>query len=174
MAETFQSTVNHSHDINGNENREIEEVEQLAFTGPEDEFHWSSSEWYATGILAGRIVSVVGILKRRIRVGEIALEVGGIGGVATHPDCQRHGLASAVLQRAAEFMRNELHVEFGLLVCDQDMVAFYRKLGWQIAHSEMAFDFQGSKHVFQGITMALPLGARPWPEGKIDLCGFPW
>ena len=161
-------------DINGNENREIEEVDQLAFTGPEDEFNWSSSEWYATGKLAGRIVSIVGILKRRVQVGEIMLEVGGIGGVATHPDYQRLGFGSAVLQGAAEFMRHELQVEFGLLVCDPDMVTFYSKLGWQIAHSEMVFNFQGSKHVFQGITMVLPLGARPWPEGKIDLCGFPW
>jgi GNAT superfamily N-acetyltransferase len=126
------------------------------------------------GKIAGGIVSVVGILKRRIQVGEIILEVGGIGGVATHPDHQRHGFASALLRGAAEFIREDLHIEFGLLFCDHDKITFYSKLGWQVVEAEMTMEIHGKKQVFDGIALVLPLGARPWPEGTIDLCGHPW
>jgi GNAT superfamily N-acetyltransferase len=174
MEELFQVIIRHSVDLNENENREIEEVDRLAFAGEEDDIEWSSSEWYVLGKKTGRIVSLVGILKRGIRVGEIALEVGGVGGFATHPDHQRHGFGSAVLKRAAEFMRDDLQVEFGLLVCGQDMIAYYGKHGWQIAEAEMVFTSQGIKHVFHDIIMVLPLGERAWPKGMIDLCGKPW
>jgi len=174
MAETLQIIVRHSENITERENREIEDVDYLAFTGPPDNVDWSSPEWFVIGKLAGRVVSIVGVLKRRIRVGESSLEVGGVGGVATHPDYQRRGYGSALLQRTAIFMRADLNVGFGLLVCDQDMVPFYSKLGWQTTQDEMVFDFRGSKRTFDGITMLLPVGERPWPRGTIDLCGTPW
>lgn len=174
MDETFQISISQSERLSEVELREIEEVDQSAFTGPEDDIDWSGSEWHVIGRLAERIVSIAGILKRRIRVGEVTLEVGGIGGVATHPDYQKHGYGSAVMQRAAEFMQDDLHVEFGLLVCDQETASFYGKLGWQISPAELVFNSKGTKQIFQDITMVLPLSSRPWPVGRIDLCGTPW
>ncbi len=174
MEETLQINIRHSENLSEIENREIEEVDHLAFTGPPDDVDWSSPEWFVVGKLAGHVVSIVGILKRCIRVGDTLLEVGGVGGVATHPDYQRRGYGSALLQRASVFMHIDLRVDFGLLVCDQDMVSFYRKLGWQTAQQEMVFDFQGTKRLFKEKTMLLPLGERPWPRGTIDLCGPPW
>jgi GNAT superfamily N-acetyltransferase len=174
MSETLQIIVRHSENLTESESREIEEVDHLAFTGPPDDVDWSSPEWFVVGKLAGRVISIIGILKRAIRIGETSLEVGGVGGVATHPDYQRRGYGSALLQRAAVFMRADLNVDFGLLVCDQDMVPFYGNLDWQTVQDEMVFDFRGSKRTFQGITMLLPLGGRSWPRGTIDLCGTPW
>lgn len=174
MEEKIKVIIRHSKDLSANENQEIEEVDHQAFNGQEDDIDWSSPEWFVFGTMAGRIVSVVGVLERRIRVGEMTLKVGGVGGFATHPDHQRHGFGSALLQRAAEFMRNDLQVEFGLLVCGQDMIAYYSKHGWQIAEAEMVFTSKGTKHVFHDMIMVLPLGERPWPKGTIDLCGTPW
>jgi ribosomal protein S18 acetylase RimI-like enzyme len=174
MEETLQIIIRRSENLHENENREIEEVDRLAFTSHMDDLDWSSPEWFVIGKLAGRVVSIVGILKRRIRVDGTSLEVGGVGGVATHPEHQQRGYASALLQRVAVIMRADLKVDFGLLVCDQDMVSFYSKLGWQIAADEMVFDFHGTKRLFREKTMVLPLSERPWPHGRIDLCGAPW
>ena len=174
MDGTFRIMIRRPDDLSKNDRREIEELEQSAFNDLEDEIDWSNSEWYVTWKYAERIISIVGVLKRRIRVGKITLDVGGIGGVATHPDYRQRGFSSALLKRAAEFMRDDLQVQFGLLVCDQEKVNFYGRLGWQIVGAEMLFDLHGSKQVFQGITMVLPLGSSPWPEGVIDLCGAPW
>jgi aminoglycoside 2'-N-acetyltransferase I len=174
VRDTFQIIIRRYDNLDENENREIEEVAHLAFTDPEDELDWSDPKWLVVGKLAGRIVSIVGILTRHIRVGETTLEVGGIGGVATLPDRQQHGFGSALLQRAAEFMRDELKVDFGLLICDQEMVSFYSKLGWQTVEGQVVFDFHGTMRALREITMRLPLGDSYWPEGTIDLCGAPW
>ena len=83
----FQIVVRHSENLTEDENQQIEEVDHLAFAGgPADDFDWASPEWFVIGKLAGRVVSIVGILKRRIQVGDTSLVVGGVGGVATHPE----------------------------------------------------------------------------------------
>jgi len=174
MNKAFQISIRHAEALSEHENQEIEEVERLAFTDPEDDIEFSNSEWYVMGKLGKQVVSTAGILKRYIRVGEITLEVGGIGGVATRPDYQKQGFGTAVMQSAAEFMREDLQVEFGLLFCDHETAIFYGKLGWQIARAELVFVSHGSKLIFEGVTMVLPLDSRPWPEGAIDLCGAPW
>jgi len=174
MSESFQMMICHASDMDESESQGIEVVSHMAFTDPEDEIDWSPPEWWVLGKIAGAIVSVVGILKRSVQVGEITLDVGGIGGVATHPDHQRHGFASALLRGAAEFIRQDLHIEFGLLFCDHDKITFYSKLGWQLVGAEMTTELQGAKQVSDGIAMVLPLGERAWPEGRIDLCGAPW
>jgi GNAT superfamily N-acetyltransferase len=174
MSEPFQVIICHTGDLKENESQGIEVVSHLAFTDLEDEIDWSPPQWWVLGKIAGGIVSVVGILKRRIQVGEIILEVGGIGGVATHPDHQQHGFASALLRGAAEFIREDLHIEFGLLFCDHDRITFYSKLGWQVVGAEMTMEIHGEKQVLDWIAMVLLLGERAWPEGTIDLCGAPW
>ena len=174
MEEALQITICPSKDFNEDEQREIDEVDRLAFSGSEDGIDWSSPEWWAVGRLAGRIVSITGILKRRVQVGERTLVVGGISGVATHPDHQRRGFASALLRQAAEFMHADLKVAFGFLVCGEHTVPFYGKLGWEVVEAEMVFEFRGAKRLFQGTMMVLPLGEKLWPAGKIDLCGLPW
>jgi len=174
MEETLQIIIRHSENLSEKENREIEEVDHLAFTGPPDDIDWASPELFVVGKLAGQVVSIVGILKRRIRVGETFLDIGGVGGVATHPDYQRRGFGTALLQRAAVFMQTEIGLDFGMLFCDQNMVSFYSKLGWQAAQAEVVFDFHGTKRLFRGETMLLVLGEQPWPSGSIDLRGTPW
>src|SRR4051812_2221026 len=65
-----------------------------------------------------RLVTHVGVMERTIRVGGQPLHVGGIYAVMTRPADRGKGHASAALQRAAAFMRDELaSAEHGLLVC---------------------------------------------------------
>jgi GNAT superfamily N-acetyltransferase len=102
------------------------------------------------------------------------MTVAGIGGVATHPDYQRRGLAGTLMQRAAEYMQDELRVPFGLLVCSDLRVDYYAKLGWQLLKAPVLFDRHGKKDTFEGNVMVLPLAGILWPEGTVDLCGTPW
>ena len=102
--------------------------------------------------------------------------LGGIGGVATLPDWRRHGYAGAAMRTAAEFMRNELRVEFGLLICGDQMLPYYCKLGWQLIAGPLMFDQPKGKTTFDASTkiMVLPSRKHDWPPGVIDLCGPPW
>jgi aminoglycoside 2'-N-acetyltransferase I len=164
--------------------REMQEVERKQvdawvaqiFADEADNLVWSSDDWYVSVKLDGQMVSHVGIVERTGTVDGQPVKLGGIGGVATRPDWRRHGYAGAALRTAAEFMRNELRVEFGLLVCGDQMMPYYGKLGWQLVAGPLMFDQPKGKTTFGDSTkvMVLPCNKHDWPPGVIDLCGPPW
>ena len=76
----------------------------------------------------GRIVSTLRVWEREMRIGSIAVPMGGIGGVGTHPDHQGAGYATALMKDTITYMRKvgyDVGVLFSAIPC-----AFYRKLGW--------------------------------------------
>jgi len=122
----------------------------------------------------GEIVTQLGLLKREIRVGDVRIVVGGVGGVATHPARQHRGLSTILMQAAAHFLQTKIKVPFGLLVCADETRPFYARLGWRKVATKL-WVTQGKKLLpMQTVVMILPLSARKWPEGEIDLCGLPW
>ena len=79
-------------------------------------------------VVDGQIVSTLRVWERQMRIGSIAVPMGGIGGVGTHPDHQGTGYATALMKDTIGYMRNvgyEVGVLFSAIPC-----AFYRKLGW--------------------------------------------
>ena len=78
------------------------------------------------------------------------------------------------MERAAVFMRDELKVEAGLLICSDQRVPYYGRLGWQVVAGSLLTDQPQGKVVMTVNTMALLWGERLWPAGPIDLCGLPW
>jgi len=59
------------------------------------------------GVLNGRIVSHVVILHRGVYVGPKVITVAGITAVATHPDYQRQGFGSRVVEDAVRLVRQQ-------------------------------------------------------------------
>ena len=79
-------------------------------------------------VVNGRIVSTLRVWEREIRIGSIAVPMGGIGGVGTHPDHQGAGYATALMKDTTAYMRTvgyDVGVLFSAIPC-----AFYRKVGW--------------------------------------------
>ena len=79
-------------------------------------------------VLNGRIVSTLRVWEREMRIGSIAVPMGGIGGVGTHPDHQGAGYATALMKDTIDYMGMagyDVGVLFSAIPCD-----FYRKLGW--------------------------------------------
>jgi GNAT superfamily N-acetyltransferase len=79
-------------------------------------------------VIDGRLVSTLRIWDRQIHVGATPLRMGGIGGVTTHPDYRRRGLATAMMAHAADTMRSA-GMSLGLLFTEIP-ARFYRRLGW--------------------------------------------
>jgi predicted acetyltransferase len=118
---------------------------------------------------------MVEILERTVTVDGQPVRVGGIGGVGTHPDFRRRGHSTAALRVAAEFMRTNLRVPFGLLVTGTEEIPFYGRVGWHVIAGPVTFDQpNGQVVVSDGVNMVLPLGPEPWPSGPVFLCGLPW
>ena len=75
-----------------------------------------------------QIVSTLRVWEREIRIGSIAVPMGGIGGVGTHPDHQGAGYATALMKDTITYMRT-VGYDVGVLFSAIPYV-FYRKLGW--------------------------------------------
>ena len=79
-------------------------------------------------VVDGQIISTLRVWEREMRIGSIAVPMGGIGGVGTDPDHQGAGYATALMKDTIAYMRTvgyDVGVLFSAIPC-----VFYRKLGW--------------------------------------------
>jgi aminoglycoside 2'-N-acetyltransferase I len=135
---------------------------------------WRSADYYVLLNRDGQLAGRLGVLDSKVSIANQIIRVGGIGGVATKPEFRHRGVASAMLSRAARFMKNELGVEFGFLLCRHEVSPVYSKLGWISVPGPTAFTRGGVTATYPSDTMILPLAGKLWPSGPIDMLGLPW
>jgi len=135
---------------------------------------WRSADYYVLLNRDGQLAGRLGALDSKVSVGNQIIRVGGIGGVATKPEFRHCGVASAMLARAAEFMKSDLRVEFGLLLCRHEVSPVYAKMSWVIVPGPTTFTRAGVAATYPNDTMILPLAEQAWPTGLIDMLGLPW
>jgi GNAT superfamily N-acetyltransferase len=163
-------------DLSEAEQKQVHDLVHKAFSGPDPYGYvaWSTVNWHVLVKVEGEWVSHVGIVERVGTVAGRPVKLGGIGGVGTLPEWRRRGHAQVAMEKAEQFLRDELAIEFGLLICDQHMIPYYGKLGWQVVKGPLTFDQPQGKVMFPDVTMVLPCAGKEWPPGVIDLCGLPW
>jgi aminoglycoside 2'-N-acetyltransferase I len=123
----------------------------------------------------GEAACYVGMILREARWNERTVKVGGIGGVKTHPACRRRGLASTAIRRALDFFREQGDVDFGLLVCEASLVAYYERLGWHRFGGELFVTQKEATVPFTfNLPMTIPVRLQESLDGTIDLLGPPW
>jgi len=111
---------------------ELQAVHDLMSAAFGDRF--SEEDWrHATGGMhffirgrEGSVVSHASVVGRRVESSGVEMSTGYVEAVATQPEFQRRGLATAVMLRVAGFL--EGHFEFGALSSGKP--AFYERLGW--------------------------------------------
>ena len=156
------------------ERRTLFEWGQDIFGVADKLYRWRPKDWHFIVEENGCVVSHVGVLQTTVRAGEHAVRVGGIGGVVSVPEAQGRGHAQSAMRRAAEFMRDELRVEFGMLFCLPRLAPFYARQGWELLEERVEFQQPSGPIVSPFRSMALPYNSREWPAGKIDVGGLPW
>jgi len=139
-----------------------------------NEMVWPTDDWVTQAYLQDQLVTLVEIIERTVRVGDLDVKVGGVGGVGTLPEYRRRGYASLALKETGRFLHENLKVSFGLLLTNEKLEPFYRNLGWRRIIAPVAFDQPGVKISANGVTMFLPCAEETWPPGPVDLCGYPW
>jgi aminoglycoside 2'-N-acetyltransferase I len=93
----------------------------------------------------------------------------------THPDVRGRGMGRVVMTRAAEFMRGDLEVDFGLLACPDDVLQFYERLGWREFTGSLWVEQPKGRTLFtMNRVMTLPVLADAPRSGTLDLVGLPW
>ena len=173
----FLSKANLTPDLQDESDR----LDRLTFAGSGTEgmpefagMRWAVPDWMGLGFLHTALVTQVFLPVREICVGGETLRVAGVGGMATHPDHQHQGHGSALLKATEDFMRAELRVPFGLLICADATRPFYERARWQVAADALTHEQDGKRQVLKTCVMILPLTSREWLSGEIDLCGLPW
>jgi len=161
--------------------QDIDLLDKLAFAddGIDDDpefssIHWASPDWMGLGFVNEELVTQLCLPKREIIVGNEKVWVAGIGGMATHPDHQHIGYGSALLRMTESFMRDEMHVPFGLLICAYETRPFYELARWQFAADMLYYSQDNQRRTLNTCVMILPLEKHAWRAGEIDLCGLPW
>lgn len=137
-------------------------------------YQWRPKELHFIVEDEGHVVSHVGVLEATVRAGERQVRVGGIGGVVSVPEAQGRGHIHSAMRRAAEFMQDELQVEFGMLFCLPHLAPFYARQGWQLLDETVEFDQPSGPVISPFSVMVLSWGGREWPAGKIEVGGLPW
>jgi GNAT superfamily N-acetyltransferase len=135
---------------------------------------FSDSDWFVMGFLGDKLVSRVGIVKRVVSIDEDVAIIGGVGGVVTRHGYRKRGYSTSLMRSAQRFMRDELPANFGLLICEEKLRPFYERLGWKVVTGPTTYAQPGGSMACKGLTMVIELGRAKWPEGPIDLCGYPW
>ena len=123
----------------------------------------------------GELVSHVGLVVRTGTLDGVAVKLGGVGGVKTHPRAQGRGYASAGLRRAATALHDDHRVAFSLLVCQEHLLPFYNRLGWRPFAGRLIVEQPTGPTVFASNRAMVLAGLSPAPrDGMIDLKGLPW
>ena len=138
------------------------------------QYHWADPDWYVVVSCDGKPAGRAGIFERTISIDGIAVQVGGIGGVATRSEWRNRGVASRAMRSAADFIARKLHAPFGLLLCRPAVAPVNAKLGWEKVEGPTTFAQAGGLVTYPDLTMALECGDARWPAGPINLCGLPW
>ncbi len=145
-------------------------------TWPGRAIEWAAHQWAVVGWdIEGAALCYVGVVFRDAKWNEGAVRVGGIGGVKTHPTSRGRGFATTAIQRALEFFHGQSDVDFGLLVCEPDLMPFYERLGWRRFPGELLVTQRQTTVPFTfNLPMTIPLRLQETLDGKIDLRGLPW
>jgi GNAT superfamily N-acetyltransferase len=166
-------------------NVELEVVTETALTAEDasalvewyGEQFWQERPPFACRILAragDEIVGHLGIGTRVVAAGDQDVRIGGIGGIRTREAWRGRGIATLLLHRAAEAMRDDLGLSFGFMTCRPDVAPVYLRVGWQDVPGPTVVGEGDDATTYGGLSLILPLADATWPEGRINLRGKSW
>lgn len=128
----------------------------------------------------GRLVSCVALILRDVLAGTKQLRAAGIRGLRTHPEHRRRGFATAAMERATDFILQELRPDLAILLSSVMAVPFYERLGWGTIEGPVHCEQREGRVCYSDVipeapVMALlPPGAEFLLAGEVDLGGFPF
>ncbi len=114
-----------------------------------------------------RLVGQTVLYRASARQGSLAC----LGNVCSDPDVRGSGVASACVRRARQ-EAERLGADWMLLFCGPGTAKFYERLGFRAIDSDVRFarpDGTTRGHPPGDMGMALSVGERPWPAGRIEL-----
>lgn len=136
--------------------------------------------WMVVGREDGEVVTFVGITERDLFVDGRPMKAGGLTSVMTHPDYRRRGFATAAVQRAMDFMWQEMGAGIGVIIAAHAAIPLYEPLGWRCIEGTLTCEQPEGLFNFTEVYPGEP-GMVVFPPGSdapavrdVDLNGLPW
>lgn len=139
-----------------------------------EHFPWQPKNIHIVCYENEQAASHVGMLQHTVKVNDQPISVGGIGGVITHPEHQGKGFAKVLMKEAENYFKKKWHLEFGMLFCFDRLLPFYKSMGWQHIQDDVYVFNKTEKVIWTDEMMVLPLTAKQWPKGDVDIDGYFW
>ena len=178
----FAVTLDRIADLSDADREESRALSHVVYP-PEQVAEWPGRhvEWsdpdYCVRVRDGRgeLLSYAGVHLREAEHDGRLVRVGGIGGLKTHPDARRRGLAGLAVRRAVEFFRAQPGLAFALLVCEPRLLGYYGRRGWSEFGGALLVRHYGERREFTfNRVMTHAVDSDAPTAGTIDLCGPPW
>ncbi|HDD62251.1 MAG TPA: GNAT family N-acetyltransferase [Chloroflexi bacterium] len=144
------------------------------FIEDDDNTIWSDVDWHILGWSDQELVGHLDVLNREVIVDGNRVQIAGFGGVITRDEWRGKGIASKLMGEAIQFLFREVNPDFGLLMCDRELVSFYQNLGWILVDNALEYSQPSRRIIFDDCVMTYPLKSLDFPPGKIDVQGCPW
>jgi predicted acetyltransferase len=139
------------------------------------QYTWSEPDWTVIVKEGAALASFLHIVEREVLFDGKAKKVAGINNVITPAAHRGKGYATDALSEAQRMMFKRLNVDCGLLLCSDDLVPYYEKLGWYPADCPLTFTQPDKKkHTWKAQAMLLVANGKQLKPKTIDLQGFPW
>ncbi len=130
---------------------------------------------YLAMTASGEVAGQAGVELRVIRVGDTVARTFGVVDVCVAQSQRSRGVAGRILAEITGFAR-ECEMAFVVLFADDDRL--YARHGWSRVANRCSW-VRIDDHVTLGLAgpadtgamMVKATGARPWPEGDVDLLG---
>lgn len=178
---SLTTTLKALDDFSESDGQALRDLKEAVYP-PDEEAAWegASREWSAPqwGVFVrgdqGQLVSYTGVVRREGTWDGNPVTIGGVGGVATHPDHRGRGYAALGMGRALDFLAGN-DTDFALLVCRDELVDYYARLGWAEFEGEVVVTQFGEPETFSfNRVMVGDLINKAPTSGTIDLKGPPW
>lgn len=138
-------------------------------------FSWASPQWSILLWDQDELVTRVGLIAREIHNDGMIKNIGGVGGVMTHPAKQGQGLASQAMCEASKHFETNLNVSYALLFCCPHLVEFYKRLMWKPFQGKVFVQQpQGKVEFSTNGPMVLDVKEQAPLNSVLDLNGLPW
>jgi len=135
---------------------------------------WSNPKWYLLAKYNGNIIGRIGILKRSVIIENTAINILGLSGVIVIKDWRGKKILNLMMQEISEFARTTLKLDFGLLLCRNEVIPIYEKYEWYKVDEITTFSQPAGKIIYSKNTMIRNFSHKTWPTGPINLNGLPW
>ena len=140
-------------------------------------WHGSPPSFSAVVVEGEEVIAHLGVVQRRITIGDAPADVAGIQNVAVLPEHRGKGLTRKMLTAAVDEALQR-HLDYGLLFCEPKTIPVYARCGWLELPDQplvrIDSDEQEKPLLPGNLPMWFPLAKRAFPAGTVHLGGNDW